>query len=156
LTALITNAFPIRTLCWAVFNRGPVRGVVIIQASPIDPSGGLPKWSYLCLMKQVGIYLRVSTNGQTTENQRRELDAIAGRSGWRVVEVFEDNGISGAKGRDKRPAFDRMLKAVIVRKIDVVAAWSTDRIGRSLQHLVAFLAELQAVVASTAGRHDDA
>ena len=96
-------------------------------------------------MKQVGIYLRVSTNGQTTENQRREIEAVASRAGWHVVEVFADHGISGAKGRDKRPAFDRMLKAVTARKIDMVAAWSIDRLGRSLQHLVGFLAELQAV-----------
>src|SRR5215471_8031104 len=97
-------------------------------------------------MKRVGIYLRVSTNnGQTTDYQRRELEAVAKRSGWNVVEVFEDNGVSGAKGRDKRPAFDRLLKAVTVRKIDMVAAWSIDRLGRSMQHLVGFLGELQAV-----------
>ena len=97
-------------------------------------------------MKRVGIYLRVSTNnGQTTDNQRRELEAVAERSGWNVVEVFEDNGVSGAKGRDKRPAFDRLLKAVTARKIDWVAAWSIDRLGRSMQHLVGFLGELEAV-----------
>jgi DNA invertase Pin-like site-specific DNA recombinase len=96
-------------------------------------------------MKQVGIYLRVSTNGQTCENQLRELQAVAAKAGWQVAEVFEDKGISGAKGRDKRPAFDRMLKAVTGRKIDLIAAWSIDRLGRSLQHLVGFLGELQAV-----------
>jgi DNA invertase Pin-like site-specific DNA recombinase len=97
-------------------------------------------------MKRVGIYLRVSTNnGQTTDNQRRELEAVAKRSGWNVVEVFEDNGVSGAKGRDKRPAFDRLLKAATARKIDMVAAWSIDRLGRSMQHLVGFLGELEAV-----------
>ena len=97
-------------------------------------------------MKQVAIYLRVSTsNGQTTENQLRELRAVAKRARWKVVEVFEDHGISGAKDRDKRPAFDRMLKAVTARRVDMVAAWSVDRLGRSLQHLVGFLAELQAV-----------
>jgi DNA invertase Pin-like site-specific DNA recombinase len=97
-------------------------------------------------MKRVGIYLRVSTNnGQTTDNQRRELEAVAKRSGWNVVEVLEDNGVRGAKGRDKRPAFDRLLKAVTARKIDMVAAWSIDRLGRSMQHLVGFLGELEAV-----------
>ena len=97
-------------------------------------------------MKRVGIYLRVSTNnGQTTDNQRRELEAVARQSGWNVIEVFEDNGVSGAKGRDKRPAFDRLLKAVTTRKIDMVAAWSIDRLGRSMQHLVGFLSELEAV-----------
>ena len=96
-------------------------------------------------MKRVGIYLRVSTNGQTTENQRRELEAVAARSGWQVVELYADKGISGAKGRDKRPSFDRLLKDATARKIHMIAAWSVDRIGRSLQDLVGFLNELQAL-----------
>jgi DNA invertase Pin-like site-specific DNA recombinase len=65
--------------------------------------------------------------------------------GWRIVGEFEDRGISGAKGREKRPGFDRLLKAATTHKIDVVAAWSVDRLGRSLQDLVSFLAELSAV-----------
>jgi DNA invertase Pin-like site-specific DNA recombinase len=96
-------------------------------------------------MKRVGIYLRVSTNGQTTENQRRELEAIAARSGWKIIGVYEDAGISGAKGRDRRPGFDRLLRDATARKINMVAAWSVDRLGRSLQHLVAFLSELGAL-----------
>jgi DNA invertase Pin-like site-specific DNA recombinase len=96
-------------------------------------------------MRRIGIYLRVSTSGQTTENQRRELEAVAARSGWQVVQVYEDAGISGAKGRDKRPAFDRMLRDATARKIDMIAAWSVDRLGRSLQDLVGFLTELQAL-----------
>src|SRR3954464_11462999 len=71
-------------------------------------------------------------NGQTTENQRRELEAVAARSGWEVVDIFEDAGISGAKGRDKRPGFDRLLKDATARKVNMVAAWSVDRLGRSL------------------------
>jgi DNA invertase Pin-like site-specific DNA recombinase len=66
-------------------------------------------------------------------------------AGWEVVGVYEDAGISGAKGRDKRPGFDRLLKDATARKIDMVAAWSVDRLGRSLQHLVGFLNELQAL-----------
>jgi DNA invertase Pin-like site-specific DNA recombinase len=97
------------------------------------------------IMKRVGIYLRVSTNSQTTENQRRELEAVAARSGWQVVGFYEDAGISGAKGRDKRPGFDRLLKEATARKIDMIAAWSVDRLGRSLQDLVGFLTELQAL-----------
>ena len=62
------------------------------------------------MMKRVGIYLRVSTGGQTTENQRRELEAVATRSGRQVVGVYEDAGMSGAKGREKRPGFDQLLK----------------------------------------------
>lgn len=96
------------------------------------------------MTKRVAIYLRVSTDTQTTENQRRELEGVAERSGWRVVAVFEDAGISGAKGRDHRPGFDALLKAVARREVDMVAAWSVDRLGRSLQDLVAFLSDLQA------------
>jgi DNA invertase Pin-like site-specific DNA recombinase len=91
------------------------------------------------------LYLRVSTaNGQTTDNQRLELEAAAGRNGWQVVETYEDAGISGAKGREKRPAFDRMLKAAVRREFDVIMAWSVDRLGRSLQDLVAFLSDIHA------------
>ena len=97
------------------------------------------------LRKRVGIYLRVSTDGQTTQNQRRELEAVADRSGWEVVGVYEDAGISGSNSRDKRPGFDRLLNDATARKINMVAAWSVDRLGRSLQHLVGFLNELQAL-----------
>jgi DNA invertase Pin-like site-specific DNA recombinase len=95
--------------------------------------------------KRVGLYLRVSTGEQTVENQRQALATACEARGWRIVAEFEDNGISGAKGRDKRPGFDRLLKAATQRKLDVVAAWSVDRLGRSLQDLVGFLAELNAV-----------
>ena len=94
--------------------------------------------------KRVGLYLRVSTGEQTVDNQEQVLRATCEAKGWRTVDVFADRGVSGAKGRDKRPEFDRLLKAAITRKIDVVAAWSVDRLGRSLQDLVGFLGELSA------------
>lgn len=94
--------------------------------------------------KRVALYVRVSTTDQTTENQRRELMEVAERAGWDVVGVFADEGISGSKGRNKRPQFDAMLRLVTQRKIDVVAAWSVDRLGRSLKHLVETLSDLQA------------
>ena len=93
-------------------------------------------------MKTVALYLRVSTGEQTVENQRRELLAAAERRGWRVVAEFSDEGMSGANGRDKRPGFDRLHRAIIRHQFDVVAAWSVDRLGRSLQDLVGFLGEL--------------
>lgn len=92
--------------------------------------------------KRVAFYLRVSTNEQTIDNQRRDLDAAAARHGWGVVEVYTDEGISGAKGRDKRPAFDKLCRGIARKEFDLVAAWSVDRIGRSLQDLVGFLGEL--------------
>ncbi|MCR6631398.1 MAG: recombinase family protein [Magnetospirillum sp.] len=97
------------------------------------------------MRKRVALYTRVSTSGQTTENQRRELEAVAARSGWDIVHVFEDSGISGAKGRDKRPQFDAVCKGATRREFDMVMAWSVDRLGRSLQDLVAFINELAAV-----------
>jgi DNA invertase Pin-like site-specific DNA recombinase len=94
-------------------------------------------------MKRVAIYLRVSTDKQTTDNQRRELEAVAERSGWQVVKVFEDAGVSGAKGRDHRPGLDAMMKAVNAKEFDLVATWSVDRLGRSLTDLLTILQGLQ-------------
>ena len=94
------------------------------------------------MAKRVAIYARVSTDGQSVANQLQDLEAVARKEGWEVVERFVDHGISGAKGREGRPAFDRLCKGVVRREFDLVAAWSVDRLGRSLQHLVTFLNEL--------------
>ena len=94
--------------------------------------------------KRVALYLRVSTSEQTTDNQRRELEAVAERHGWHVAAAFEDAGISGAKGRELRPGLDSLMKAVARREIDMVAAWSVDRLGRSLTGLLELLTELHA------------
>ncbi len=94
------------------------------------------------MSKRVALYCRVSTDGQTVENQSRELGAVAKRHGWKIVETFTDNGISGAKGRNGRPGFDALHKAIAKKEVDLVAAWSVDRLGRSLQDLVTFLGEL--------------
>ena len=83
--------------------------------------------------KRIAIYARVSTDSQSTDNQVRELRQVAERHGWSVVAEFVDQGISGAKGRDKRPQFDALLRGVARREFDLVAAWSVDRLGRSLQ-----------------------
>jgi DNA invertase Pin-like site-specific DNA recombinase len=96
------------------------------------------------LAVRVALYLRVSTRDQTTDNQERELRAAAARMGHEVVEVYCDHAISGGKGRDKRPAFDKLHKDAARRKFDLVMAWSVDRLGRSLQDLVAFLEHLRA------------
>src|SRR6516164_3631572 len=95
-------------------------------------------------MKTVALYLHVSTTDQTIANQRRELKAAAERHGWKVVAEFTDNGISGSNGRDKRPGFNDLLKAIGRREFDMVAAWSVDRLSRSLAHLVQFLGEIHA------------
>jgi len=94
------------------------------------------------MTKRVALYFRVSTSEQTTENQKRELREVAQRQGWDVVREFEDAGISGSKGRASRPGYDALLKAVTRKEVDLVAAWSVDRLGRSLQDLVETLGEL--------------
>src|SRR5215510_5025795 len=96
-------------------------------------------------MKKVGIYLRVSTNEQSTESQRRVLEDVAARSGWEVVEFYEDAGISGSNGREKRPGLDKLLRDVTARKINMIAAKPVHRPRRSLQHLVEILNELRAM-----------
>jgi len=94
--------------------------------------------------KRAAIYARVSTDGQTTENQLRELRLVAERNGWLIVQEFVDQGISGAKGREQRPAFDRLWKGAVRRECEVVMEWAVDRLGRSLSHLVNFLSEIHA------------
>ncbi len=94
--------------------------------------------------KRAAIYARVSTDGQSTENQLRELRTVAERAGWVIVHEYVDNGVSGAKGRDQRPQYDALCKAATRRECDVIMAWSVDRLGRSLQHLVSFLDEIHA------------
>jgi len=96
-------------------------------------------------MRNVVLYTRVSTDHQTTANQERELREIAARMGWAIVNIYRDEGISGAKGRDMRPGFDALCKDAARRQFDMVMAWSVDRLGRSLQDLVAFLSELHAL-----------
>lgn len=94
--------------------------------------------------KRVAIYARVSTASQNTDNQLNELRAVAENRGWLVVGEYVDEAISGSKGRDQRPAFDRLQKAAIRGEFDSVAAWSVDRLGRSLRDLLDFLGEIQA------------
>lgn len=94
--------------------------------------------------KRAALYLRVSTDGQTVENQRRVLAEVAVRRGWDVVQTYQDNGISGAKGREKRPGLDAALKDAVRRRFDVLMAWSIDRLGRSTATVANALAELEA------------
>jgi DNA invertase Pin-like site-specific DNA recombinase len=96
------------------------------------------------MQKRAAIYVRVSTDKQTVENQIRELRQIADRRGWEVVEEYQDAGISGAKGRDSRPGLDKMLKDASRRRFDVVMAWAIDRLGRSLIDLLGTIQQLEA------------
>ena len=95
-------------------------------------------------MKKAAIYVRVSTDKQTVENQLRELHQIAECRGWEVVHEYHDAGISGTKGREARPGLDEMLKDAQRRRFDVVMAWAIDRLGRSLIDLLGTIQALEA------------
>lgn len=92
---------------------------------------------------KIGIYVRVSTNGQSTQRQIEELSVVAERMGATEVIIYEDDGVSGTKGRAERKALDNLLKAATQRRLDKVLVWSVDRLGRSLKDLVGILEELE-------------
>lgn len=95
---------------------------------------------------RAALYLRVSTSdrGQSVDNQMAPLAEAAARLGWEVVAVHRDEGVSGARGRDRRPGLEALLKGVVRGHYDVVAAWSVCRVGRSLPDLLAVMGELRA------------
>lgn len=96
------------------------------------------------MTKRAALYVRVSTDHQTVENQVQELRKIAAGRGWQIVETYSDAGISGTKGRDKRAGLDRMLKDACRGRFDVVMAVAIDRLGRSLLDLLGTFQHLEA------------
>src|SRR4051812_42068965 len=92
-------------------------------------------------MKRVGIYARVSTKDQTTENQLLDLRKYCEARGWQITAECVDHGISGAK--DDRPALKEVMGLARKRKIDTLLVWRFDRFARSLSHLVNTLEELK-------------
>jgi DNA invertase Pin-like site-specific DNA recombinase len=95
--------------------------------------------------KRAALYVRVSTDRQTVENQIAALTKVAEARGWQIVGTFSDVGISGAKTREDRPGLDDLLKRAQRREFDVVMAWAIDRIGRSLIDLLNTIETLKAV-----------
>lgn len=94
--------------------------------------------------RRVAIYARVSTlRDQSTEAQVQELRDVAERAGWRVVQVYTDDGVPGI--RAARPALNKLMADAARRRFDVLAAWSVDRLGRSVQNLCALLTELHSL-----------
>ena len=93
-------------------------------------------------MNRCVIYSRVSTNDQTVENQIKVLREVAERKVLEVVKEISDEGISGAKGRDARKGFDELIKSAVRKEFDIILVWDVSRLGRSLQHLVSFLYDI--------------
>jgi len=90
--------------------------------------------------RRVALYARVSTTGQTAENQLLALRSFATARGWTITE-YVDHGQSGAK--ERRPALDALLAAVRARRVDLVACVKLDRLARSVHHLVALVREFE-------------
>ncbi len=84
----------------------------------------------------VALYLRVSTDGQTVANQKRELEGMDERAGWEILEIYQDKGISGAKGRNGRPELNRMMEDATRRRFKKLLVWDLSRLGRSLRDLI--------------------
>jgi DNA invertase Pin-like site-specific DNA recombinase len=80
---------------------------------------------------RVALYARVSTDHQTTTNQLRELQEVAERHGWNITGEYVDRGQSGATAPRQRPKLAELMLAVARREVDLVAAWSVDRLGRA-------------------------
>src|SRR5262249_10569564 len=94
-------------------------------------------------MKRAALYVRVSTDRQTVENQVARLSEIAKDRGWQIVQTFTDAGMSGGKSRKDRPGLDEMLRQAQRRRFDVVMAWAIDRLGRSLIDLLGTIQHLE-------------
>jgi DNA invertase Pin-like site-specific DNA recombinase len=86
--------------------------------------------------KRAALYVRVSSDRQTVQNQLAELRRAIEFEGWQELAVYKDEGISGTKGRDKRPGLDQMLEDAKRRRFDVIMVWAIDRLGRSLRGLL--------------------
>ena len=91
---------------------------------------------------KVAIYVRVSTQHQTTENQLVELHEVCDRNDWEIVEEYNET-ISGTKGINERTELNRLLIDAGRKKFDKVVVWSVDRVGRSMKHLVTVLSQLK-------------
>jgi len=95
------------------------------------------------MTKRVVIYARVSTLDQTVDNQLIELRDHCSKMGWEVIKEYKDEGLSGTLSRDKRPAFNEMIKDGYRRKFELVVCWDISRIGRSMKELIMFLSDMK-------------
>ena len=85
-------------------------------------------------------YHRVSRSDQALDLQEDETAELVERRGWQLVATFSDQGISGTK--DKRPGLDLLLAQARKRAFDVLVVYRSDRLFRSLKHMVVTLGEL--------------
>jgi len=94
------------------------------------------------VMKKVATYCRVSTKNQTVLNQELELQQLAQRMGYEIVAEYKDEGISGTKNRDERPALNEMIKDAVRGKFEMILVYDLSRLGRNLEELIRILNEM--------------
>jgi len=90
---------------------------------------------------KAAIYVRVSTNEQTTLNQELELKDYCKRNDYDIYNIYRDEGISGAK--TSRPQLNNLLQDMRNKLFEVVVVWKFDRLGRSTAHLLQVLEEMR-------------
>ena len=95
------------------------------------------------MVRKVAIYCRVSTLDQTVDNQLIELRDHCSKMGWEIAKEYADEGLSGTLSRDKRPAFNEMIKDAYRKRFDLVVCWDISRLGRSMKELVMFLSDMK-------------
>jgi DNA invertase Pin-like site-specific DNA recombinase len=78
-------------------------------------------------MPSAALYIRVSTDKQTVENQIAELRQFASARGFEAV-IYEEVE-SAAKAR---PVMDRMLADARAGKVRAILVWALDRLHRSM------------------------
>jgi putative DNA-invertase from lambdoid prophage Rac len=83
-------------------------------------------------------YGRVSTKDQTTENQRREIEA----AGYAIRYWYADEGVSGKVSASQRPQFAKMLGQI--RDGETLVVSKLDRLGRDAQDVGATIKALAA------------
>jgi DNA invertase Pin-like site-specific DNA recombinase len=95
------------------------------------------------MVRKVCVYARCSTSDQQVSNQLIEIRDHCSKMGWEIVKEYVDEGLSGTLSRDKRPAFNEMIKDGYRKKFDSVVCWDISRLGRSMKELIMFLSDMK-------------
>ena len=95
------------------------------------------------MVRKVCVYARCSTSDQKVSNQLIEIRDHCSNMGWEIVKEYVDEGLSGTLSRDKRPAFNEMIKDGYRKKFDSVVCWDISRLGRSMKELILFLSDMK-------------
>jgi DNA invertase Pin-like site-specific DNA recombinase len=91
---------------------------------------------------KVCLFLRVSSAGQTTENQETELRELCDRRGWTIVETYKET-ISGTKKNEERKELSRMLGDMKKGQWTKIVIFDLTRLGRSVSEVVKTLSLLE-------------